>query len=289
VNLRLTAVAVLCILGLAARDARANDPTKEQCASANEAAQALRHDGKLRAARAQLLICIAKGCPQVVREDCAERLNDLEAAIPTIVFTAKGAGNVDVSTVKVTVDGAPLADRLDGSALAVDPGPHTFELTADGYATVSTTLVVGEGVKRRQELISFGPARQPPRSSPTPSTERPPAESRSGAGQRTFAYVLGGAGLVGIGLGAYFGLHASSTYSDATSHCPTTSSCDAAGVAGGRDAHTQATISTIGFVAGAAMLAGGVVLLVTAPKRRGVSVQPTAGIGSAGIRVGGAW
>ena len=99
--------------------------------------------------------------------------------------------------------------------------------------------------------------------------------------------------LVGVGLGTVFGLMAKSTYSDAVSHCPTTSTCDGTGIRGGQDAHSQATISTLGFLAGSALLAGGVVLFLTSPKDGAVTgavrVQPAVGAGGAGVRVGGAW
>ncbi len=289
-KVRLAIGGVLCSVVLAATDARAGDPTKNQCAGASEAGQTLRHDGKLRAARVQLLVCAAKACPDVVRRDCVDHLNEVDAAIPTVVFTAKGAANVDLSNVVATMDGAPLADRLDGSALNVDPGPHTFVFTTAGYETVSTKLVIREGAKRRQEVISFALVKQPvaagPSAAPVPP---PPAESSPGDGQRMLAYVLGGVGVVGLGLGTYFGLRASSTYSDASSHCPTSSSCNEDGVSGGKAAHTQATVSTIAFAAGGAALAAGVVVFVTAPRHGGISVQPSAGVGVAGIRVGGGW
>ncbi len=290
---RALTAALICVCGLAA-DARADGtpPTKEQCASANEGAQSSRKEGKLRAARAQLLVCAAKSCPQVVRDDCAERLNDLDAATPSIVFTAKGANDADVTNVRVTMDGLPFADRLDGSAINVDPGMHTFELRADGYPPATTKLVIREGAKRRQEVVSLAvPPAKPPaplaasKTGPSVALEPPP----SGGAQRTAAFVLGGVGMVGLGLGAFFGLRARATYNDASSHCPTSSSCDDRGVTGGRDAHTEATVSTIAFAAGGTLLAGGVILYLTAPRQGAVGLQPAAGTNMAGLRLGGAW
>ena len=301
---RAIAGTLLGILALAASDARADGPTKEHCASANESAQSSRKDGKLRAARAHLLICVAKSCPQVVRDDCAERLNDLDAAMPSIVFTVKGTNNADVAGVKVTMDGAPLVDRLDGNAINVDPGTHTFELRADGYPPAVTKLVIREGAKRRQEVITFivpparpvaaaapsAPGASAPRAPGRPdgASERP-ANEPAGGTQRTMAIVLGSAGLIGLGLGTYFGLRASSTYHDASARCPTSSSCDDEGVAGGKDAHSQATIATVALVAGGALLASGIIVYLTAPRQGSVSLQPVAGAGMAGLRVGGAW
>ena len=134
----LAAALVLASVGVSV-DARAEDPTKEQCISANEDAQSLRAKNKLQAARAQLLVCVAKSCPTAIRDDCSERLNDIEIAVPTVVFTEKG-GDTDLSAVKVTMDGVVVATRLDGAALTVEPGEHAFEFTAEGYAPVIKTF-----------------------------------------------------------------------------------------------------------------------------------------------------
>jgi hypothetical protein len=42
---------------------------------------------------------------------------DLERAQPTVVFDVKDDAGNDLTDVKVTVDGNPLADKLTGTAL----------------------------------------------------------------------------------------------------------------------------------------------------------------------------
>ncbi|MBX3191809.1 MAG: hypothetical protein KF819_32765 [Labilithrix sp.] len=282
-------------------DARAKEPSKDECISTNEAAQTLRQTGKLREARAQLLVCTAKSCPGPVRDDCAQRLDEVDKATPTIVFAAKAAG-ADLSAVRVTMDGSPLAERLDGSPLTVDPGEHTFEFATAGYPNVSRRLLIAEGTKGRQEIVVFAattsppvapaPAAPPITAPSEPFVDAPAAEVSSGSsdGQRTLAYVLGGAGIVGLGLGAVFGVVSKSTYDDALLNCPSgPSSCNDDGVAGGKSAHTQATVSTISFIAGGALLAGGITLLLTRSKSSALNVQPMAGATAAGIRLEGAW
>ena len=280
---------------LRAPRAFAEEPTKEQCISANEDAQTLRQKGHLEDARKQLLVCVRTSCPTAVRDDCAQRLNDIESAVPTIVFTAKGNGDADLSDVKVTMDGVTIATRLDGGALTLEPGEHAFEFTTAGYPPVQRTLVLREGVKRRQEQIVFGNGavavepQAPPPVVPVPAP-LPPAPVESGDGRRIVSYVLGGAGIVGLGLGTFFGLKAKSTYDDSGAHCPRgPTSCDADGVQGGKDASTQAAGSTVAFLAGGALLATGVVLYLTAPKDGGVTVQPAVGMAGASLRLGASW
>jgi hypothetical protein len=137
--------------------AASGDVTKDQCIDANTKAQSLRRSGKLVATRAQLAICADPHCPAMVRDDCTQRLDDLERIQPTIVFDAKdGAGN-DLSDVRVSMDGKPLVGRLDGTAVAVDPGPHAFTFEVSGQPSVTKGFVLKEGEKLRRERVVIGP------------------------------------------------------------------------------------------------------------------------------------
>ncbi len=106
--------------------AQADGPSADACATASDNAQPLRKAGKLREAKRQLLVCVSKSCPSMVRDDCAAQLSDVEKAIPTVVFDAKDGRGDDLTSVVVSIDGSQLADHLDGSSLAVDPGRHHF-------------------------------------------------------------------------------------------------------------------------------------------------------------------
>ncbi len=101
-------------------------PTKDQCVDAYTRAQDQRRDSKLLDARRSFLLCASESCPRLVRSDCVKSLDELASALPGIVFEAKDGAGQDLSAVTVTMDGALLVDHLDGSAIAVDPGEHTF-------------------------------------------------------------------------------------------------------------------------------------------------------------------
>jgi hypothetical protein len=133
------------------------DVTKDQCIEANTKAQSLRRSGKLVSAHAQLAICIDPRCPGIVRNDCTQRLDDLERVQPTIVFDAKDAAGNDLSDVRVSMDGKPLVGRLDGTAIEVDPGPHAFTFDVSGQPSVTRGFVLKEGEKLRRERIVIGP------------------------------------------------------------------------------------------------------------------------------------
>jgi hypothetical protein len=107
--------------------------------------------------------------------------------------------------------------------------------------------------------------------------------------------LAGGAGVVGLGVGAYFGVRAFSKQGVVDDHCHG-ALCDATGLDADDDAHTSAAVSTIAFVAGAALAAGGAVLFFTAgdfPAGRaagaGVWLAPRVGSLGADLRLGGAW
>jgi hypothetical protein len=267
--------------------ARSAEPTKQQCVDANDAAQDLRAAGKLRQAREKLVLCATSSCPAIVREDCLDRLRHIDAAMPTILFEAKDtAGNV-LAGVKVTIDGQPFADKLDGTPLQLDPGEHRFRFTVWGLPSTETVIVVREGEKARHERVVLGtPVQAPPKEQPVATA--PPAST--GGTQRMVGLVFGGAGVAGVVIGSVFGLVSKSTYDHAfQSECSNNAStCSTQGAQDGQTAHGEATVSTIGFVAGIALLGAGAALYFTAPGDR-LSIGPSIGGDGAGVQVKGAF
>jgi hypothetical protein len=85
--------------------------------------------------------------------------------------------------------------------------------------------------------------------------------------------VIGGVGILGIGAGAIFGVQASSKWSDAKSKCSDYPyGCTPEAQDMQSSAKSAGTISTVGFIAGGALLATGLVLYFTAPKRESVAL-----------------
>jgi hypothetical protein len=248
-------------VALAARVSRAADPTMADCLTASETSIKLRADHQLRATREQLLVCSALTCPAEVRAECERRVVEVNAAIPTLVFEAKNAAGGDLSDVSVTMDGKPLAARLEGNAISIDPGAHSFHFEADREPPIDRSFVLHEGEKDRRERIVFGllPA------APAASVARAPQES-AGHGQRLLGLIVGGAGLAGLGLGGVFGGLTFSSWSSANHECPSHADCTAQATKDRSNAVTFGAISTASFVAGGVLLAGGLTVCLTAPK-----------------------
>jgi hypothetical protein len=276
----------------------AAQPAKAACIAANESAQDLRRAGKLRAARGKLVECVAATCPGPIREDCATRLAEVEAATPTLVLEARDEAGHDVAAVRVTMDGQPFAARLDGAAVPTDPGEHTFTFEAEGHPRLTRVIVVREGDKARHERVTLAAAAAapsgpdvvaPPPPPPPPPPPEPSAGATPGSTQRLLGLVLGGAGVTGLAVGGIFGVMSKSTYDSALSNECTNrdpTRCTPNGQNDGRTAHQQATVSTVAFAAGGALLAGGVVLYLVAPR---VAVAPAVGTNDVGVTVAGAW
>jgi hypothetical protein len=249
------------------------DFTGDQCIAANAKAQLLRREGKLSAAHEQLTLCVDTHCPGMVRDDCARRLDELDGLQPTIVFDAKDSAGGDVSAVKVAVDGRPLTERLDGSPLSLDPGPHTFTFDVAGQPTTTRRIVLKEGEKGRIEHIVVVVVAAVPSASPTapgaPLPIPPPSETAAGGlgTRKTTALVLMGVGVAGVAAGTVFGLMAGSAWNESKQECAPGCAppAHAQAVTDHDKAVSDGTFSTLGFIAGGALLAGGAVLFFTAP------------------------
>jgi hypothetical protein len=270
---------------LAPVTAGAAEPTKQECVAANESAQDLRRVAQLREAKKQLAVCVSTSCPGPVREDCAARLSEVEAAMPSLVFIAKDRAGNDLSSVVVTMDGLPFADNLDGAAVQVDPGEHHFIFEGEGLPSTEKVVVVHEGDKSRRVNVVLGG---------TVAGEAAAPEAKesmfSPNRRRMMGLALGGAGAAGIVLGAIFGLVAKSTYDHAWTECQSDArNCTPQGVHDGQTAHDQATVSTVAFVAGALLLGGGAALYLTAPKGPQVAVAPSVSVNEAGLRIRAVW
>lgn len=182
---------------------------------------------------------------------------------------------------EVHKDAEVLGTGSLGVALAIDPGEHTVEAKAPGYKPFTTKVTIGKEKdlqKVQIPALEKLPPDQVAATQPTPTqggaqpaggaATTAPAPQGSST-MRTAGLVMGGVGIVGLGLGTVFGILASSDASGAKNDstlCPN-KVCSPAGRAQIDSANTKAIVSTIGFIGGGVLLAGGAVLyLVSGPK-----------------------
>jgi hypothetical protein len=160
----LAAAFATCLL---ASSAFADD--KQVCSDAYAKAQTFRDAHKLTEAREQLRICARAECPGFISKDCSGWLKDVEPRIPSVVFIAKNAAGSDLTDVKVSMDGAQLVTKLDGLAVDVDPGAHTFLFEAADGKT-EQKVVITEGGKAQRITAAFGAAGTAPVATPGVAT-----------------------------------------------------------------------------------------------------------------------
>jgi hypothetical protein len=190
--------------------------------------------------------------------DAAEREKALEPRLARLVvqISEKADGLV------VLRDKKPVDAALIGSAVPVDPGKHTVEAQAPGREPWSTTVDVPDQPGTVTTVVP------PLAAARTPGGGEPPQGTTSGLGGRKIAgIVLGSTGLASLIAGGVFGGLALAKTSDSDAHCVqgTPDRCDPDGLAMRRDADVLATVANITLGAGGALVAGGVVLYLTAP------------------------
>ena len=303
----------LASFGLASSPARARaDDAMSACITSSEQGLELRKQEKLLDARKTLAACATTKCPDEIRSVCEQRITEINAAIPTVIFDVTDAAGAPQTAVKLTVDGTAAAMQFTGRGMPFDPGLHTFRFEVAGQSAVEKKLLLKEGERERRESVVIGGApaaapavataaatTPPPPAAPGAAspTSPPPAAAVAGAApsggstQKTLGLVSGGVGVAGLVVGAIFGAIASSKWSAAKSDCGALCPANAPAQQEKNDAESAATVSTIGVVGGAVLVAAGAVLFFTAPSSASrvgsLRVTPSAGPGAAGLALQG--
>lgn len=251
---------IACVL-FAARTASAEEAT---CKDTYEQSQQLMKpaasgESTLLRARSMLQACTRMDCKEWLVSDCSRWLGEVEARVPTVVFAAKNTAGRDLTDVRVlNKAGQEIVVTLDGHAIDVEPGAHTFVfVTRDGKRRELNALV-REGAKSQGVTATFDASPEELARAAPPSRERPMEVPRP---LRWVGYGTAGLGLVGLGIGGLFGLQAISKKNEA--RCDAANLCDDPGALD--DSRSAARIATAGFVAGGILVAAGVALVLFAP------------------------
>jgi tetratricopeptide (TPR) repeat protein len=197
---------------------------------------------------------------------------------------------------------APSADLLYNIARIYDAKLGDRQLAITFYRKyISDPGAVAERIKRANERLIELREAEVAAGSDRPGKEARPAAAplRDGASRSSTAsqmgIVLGVAGLVGVGVGTGFGLAAMSKANTAKDTCNGNACTTQKGVDAAHDASSNATISTVGFATGGALLATGVILYFWGGARKqseagkSVHFEPVATPSRVGFEIGGAW
>ena len=210
----------------------------------------------------------------------------LAPRIPTISFELTGAPPEEV---ELRVDGTLVPSSLLREPWPADPGTRTVQ-GKRGSEVVTVSVTLKEGSTARAALHFTGsPASIPQAASPAParSSAAPeivaPAPSHSSA-QRTVGWITLGVGGAGLAFGGVTGLLLVSKHGSLANSC-SGSVCAASKQSDVSSFNSLRTLSSVGLIAGAALSAGGAVLLLTAPhKSESPSAEAYLGASELGLR-----
>ncbi|GAC1351897.1 MAG: hypothetical protein NVS3B20_04830 [Polyangiales bacterium] len=201
------------------------------CIKAFERGQTLRKSFALLEAQEQLRTCVRNVCPDVVKHDCASWLTEMEQSIPTVIISARDPAGVDLSDVHVSVDGRPLVDKLEGRAIPVNPGEHTFRYERAGSISQEQRLIINQAEKQRLMKVTLEPSLSTSTSSPSvvsagsSANDAPPSTSTvisANPHPSTLPIAAGSfavLGAVAMGSFVYFGLTGNAQLRDLRDTC----------------------------------------------------------------------
>jgi hypothetical protein len=231
---------------------------------------------------------------QIGRDKIASAMRDvLRKDVPYLTITlppSAAPGTV------VKRDGETLGRPSLGVALPTDPGEHVIIVQTPDGRSVERRVTLRPG---RRETVTPELEGAPQSAAPTAAPpDRGPAASNATttesvrAGSHTWAYVAGGVGVAGLAVGTVGGLLALGEKSTIQARCGVGGDphlCDAQGKSAADIAQTEALVGTIGFVVGAAGVAGAVILWLAAPRRSATGARawsPVAAVAPGGWLAG---
>jgi serine/threonine-protein kinase len=206
----------------------------------------------------------SKTAGQAQREAIArERAEALKPKITRLVIVVPD--EVKVDGLEVLRDGARVGSAQWGLPIPVDPGVHKVLVKAPGKQSWEGSIEVPNDA--RQHSISVPTLSDTPQQTQLEPADRSSGEVEGGAWplQRTLGLVAGGVGVVGLGVGGFFGLRAINKNKDSKQYCDDDSNCIEPGFRYREDARSAGNIATVGIAVGAVGLIGGAVLFFTAP------------------------
>jgi tetratricopeptide (TPR) repeat protein len=194
-----------------------------------------------------------------------ERATALEGRLSKLEIRVPSARSIE--GLELLVGGSLIPSASWNVPLPVDPGATKIEARAPGKKPVMLQISVTKGPS--SQVVELPALVDAPRAAAKNRAARdlgrepaPPSTT-----QRTIGYVLGGLGLVGLGVGGYFGYRAYKQNDDSKAQCLTDdpNACTQDGVDLRRRARTSANVATIATVSGAALTVGALTVIVTAP------------------------
>ena len=227
--------------------------------------------------------------PDVIKES-NQHVNALEKRIPTLTVRVNGAAPGD----ELLLDRRPIPMGDPPLPVRVDPGNHVLEVKRGDAIVGKVEFAIDPGSSRRIDTEVQPPPPPGPPPTATPTQRPPDTTTSSGIAQRTIGWIaLGVGGAAVIATGVFAGLRAGAV-SDVEDACASDlGACK--GEPGDVDpirerGETYSTLVNVFAITAGVCVAGGLVLVLTAPS----SGQPAAVSGQRQVKAApkirpGAW
>ncbi|WP_394830933.1 hypothetical protein LVJ94_30945 [Pendulispora rubella] len=219
-----------------------------------------------------------------------EHADTLEKKLRTLVVAAVAAP----AGTEVKLDGLPFGSGAMGTPLPVDPGEHEITVSAPKKKTWTqrVTLEPGPGSTRLDVPTledmpreNGSTAMPPTQEQAAASNDVDPEAVRSARQKKTIGYVVGGAGVLALGAGLFFGLrakafddksgreHDNAVRYGAQGDIANTNVQNSAAADDHNSAKTSQTIAIVSGAAGAVALGIGIYFLATSKEPRPSSAR----------------
>lgn len=239
--------------------------------------------------------------PEAFKRALAEAKQEVKSLEPRLAWVTVNVVGARPEQVEVTLNGSVIPSAALGAQRPADPGALRVEAKAEGYRTAETTVELREGQHlpplelKMVELPKPPPMVEVVREEPIMTAD---GGEPSFVSQNTLGYIALGLAGAGLAVGTVTGIIAIDRRQEledipcvyeqgdvcyAANDPATVSSA----VAAKDDLDTFSAAATISFIAGGALAATGVILLLTAPDEPPasageVTIRPIVGLGSIG-------
>lgn len=229
-----------------------------------------------------------------------------DALKPKLHYVMLEVQGSDTQGLQIRRDGQNVGSAVWSSPVPMDPGEHQLEASAEGKIPWQGTFTVPEGPgETRVPVPELEDAPTPPPSAEPQPAGAPSAPAREqaspGSTQRLIGWVTVGAGAGSLIAGGVFSLLAVKDNKAANDQClpsdPTL--CNSRGQDLGESAVSKGNLATVFTGLGAALVVGGVVVVLTAPSEPdaaaasgsgGLALNLSAQVGShTGVALNGAF
>jgi serine/threonine-protein kinase len=252
-------------------------------------------EGKLATAWSEFaeLVTSAQRAGQADREKFArQRVDALQPQLSHLTIRVP-ADVAALSGISVRRDGVTVGPAVSGIAVPVDPGQHVLEASAPGRTSWSVKITIGAIADSQEVSVPMLDPVPAAVELPAPAFNAPLAPDAShptnpaSATRRTLGVVIGAAGVMGLGIGSYFGIQAISDSSKAKSACPDAACTSSTAVDQNNQAKSSARVADIVIPIGLVGIIAGSLLSFLAPSD-GPRVEPVVGTTN-GVRVSTSW